>query len=95
MIELRKSKYITLQSPLMVESFEEPIDVNIVIFPIMNYKNELSNSVCTIITKEEFSKYEIVKQEVKSLVDVPKIPKEMQDLPLFKRFKDIFRQQER
>ena len=94
MIELRKSKYITIQSPLMVQSFEKPINVNIVIFPIMNYKNEISNSICTIITKEEFSKYEIVKQEVKSLVDVPKIPKEMQDLPLFKRFKDIFRHQE-
>ncbi|MBN2601565.1 MAG: hypothetical protein JXR87_06205 [Candidatus Marinimicrobia bacterium] len=66
MIELRKSKYITLQSPLMVESFEKPIDVNIVIFPIMNYKNELSNSICTIIKKEKFSKYKVVEQEVKS-----------------------------
>jgi len=94
MIELQKSKYITLQSPLMVESFEKPIDVNIVAFPIMNYKNELSNCICTIITKEEFSKYDVVKQEHKLSVDPLKIPKEVQDLPLFKRFKDIFRHQE-
>lgn len=91
MIELHKSKYITLQSPLMIDSFEKPIDVNIVAFPIINYKNELSNCICTLITKEELSKYEVVIQEVKPLADQLKIPREMQDLPLFKRLKDIFR----
>lgn len=91
MLELRKSKYMTLQSPLMIDSFEKPIDVYIVTFPIMNYKNELSNCICTLITKEELSKYEVVKQEVKPPADQLKIPREMQDLPLFKRLKDIFR----
>lgn len=91
LVELRKSKYITIQSPLMIDSFEKPIDVNIVAFPIMNYQNELSNCICTLITKEELTKFEIIKQEVKSQTDQPKISKEIQDLPLFKRFKDIFR----
>ncbi|MDO9548358.1 MAG: PAS domain-containing protein [Candidatus Marinimicrobia bacterium] len=95
MIELRKSKYITLQSPLMIDSFEKPIDVNIVAFPIINYKNEISNCICTIITKEELSRYEVVIQEVKPSTDPLKIPTELQERPLFKRFKDIFRQQER
>jgi len=91
MLKLRKSKYMTLQTSLMIESFEKPIDTNIVIFPIMNYKNELSNSICTLITKKELSKYEVVKQEINQFTDQLKIPKEVQDLPLFKRFTDIFR----
>ncbi|MBU4446381.1 MAG: hypothetical protein L6422_04065 [Candidatus Marinimicrobia bacterium] len=95
MLELRKSKYITLQSALMIDSFEKPIELNIVAFPIMNYKNKLSNCICILITKEELSKYEVVKQEVIPLADQLKIPREMQDLPLFKRLKDIFRHQDR
>lgn len=90
MLELRKAKYITLKSPLLIESTKPPIDGHLIIYPIMNYKNEISNCICTLVSEEELSEHQAVKTELKSSSGQNKISKEVQELPLFKRFSDLF-----
>ncbi len=93
--ELRKSKYVALQSPLSLDSFEEPIPVNLVIFPIVNYKNEISNCVCLLVTKEEMEKYtqKVIKESGKPDDSTAEVSKETHEASLFKRFRDIFQEQ--
>ncbi|HDP67326.1 MAG TPA: hypothetical protein ENN20_02365 [Candidatus Marinimicrobia bacterium] len=91
--ELHKSKYVMVQTPLMLDSFDDPIDVNIIIFPMTNYKNEISNCVCIFVTKEEMEKYTDVSKELKTTDRLRDNSKEVREMSLFKRFKDIFQEQ--
>ena len=90
MIELRKAKYITIKSPLLIESSAAPVHGHLIVFPIMNYKNEISNCICTLVSEEELSKHQTVKTELQSSSGRNKMSKEVQELPLFKRFSDLF-----
>jgi len=90
MLELRKAKYVTLKSPLLIESSALPVDGNLIVFPIMNYKNEISNCICMLASEEELLKHQAVKKEIKSPSGQNKMSKEVQELPLFKRFSDLF-----
>lgn len=91
--ELRKSKFVMVQTPLILDSFDEPIDVNIIIFPVMNYKNEISNCVCIFVTKEEMEKYTEAGKELKTTDSRRENSNEIREMSLFKRFKDIFQEQ--
>lgn len=93
--ELRKSKYMVLQSPLSLDSLEEPISVNLVIYPVVNYKNEISNCVCLLVTKEELEKYtqKVIKESGKPDDSATEVSKETYEASLFKRFRDIFQEQ--
>lgn len=91
--ELRKSKYVVVQSPLLLDSFDEPVDVNLIVFPVMNYKNEISNCVCIIVTEEEREKYTETGNQLKKTDGSQDISEEIHAMSLFKRFKDIFHEQ--
>ncbi len=92
-VELRKSKFSILESPMILDSMEEPINVNLVVYPIFNYKNEISNCICTLVSDEEVEQLE----QPTALPEILPQPKEtekkknLHEPQFFKRFTDIFR----
>jgi len=92
-IELRKSKYVTMRSSFNVESFEKPMDLYLVIYPIFNYRNEISNCICRIVSEEEFENLSSIKidKSVQAGKVVKSVPEGISELPMFTRFiKDVF-----
>jgi len=89
--ELKKSKYVILKSPLIIETSNLRIDVNMVIFSIFNYRNDISNCACVLLSEETFQQLAERKSSIAFKQESKKIPIEDQDLPLYKKFTDLFR----
>lgn len=92
--ELKKTKFVALKSPLNLDVMGQPADVNVVIYPILNYRNDVSGCVCVFETEEDF---EIIIQKRELIVEgVKPINKEIQQenhkLPVFKRLTNLFRE---
>jgi transcriptional regulator with PAS, ATPase and Fis domain len=92
--ELKKSKFVALKSPLNLAVMDQPTDVNVAIFPIVNYHKDISGCICVFETTEDFEKMigkkEKVIESIKS--EKEKDTKETHELPLFKRLTDLFRE---
>lgn len=89
--ELKKSKYVVLKSPLNTEVNEVKINFNVVIFPILNYRNDISNYACVFESEEMFREHAQRKSAFPFQHENKKIPAEVQDLPLYNKFKELFR----
>jgi len=92
--ELKKSKFIALKSPLTLDVMDQPADVNVVIFPIVNYHNDISGCICVFESVEDFEKMVGKKAKVIESIksEQEKETKESHELPLLKRLTDLFRE---
>ncbi len=92
--ELKKTKFIALKSPLTLDIMDQPTDVNVVIYPIVNYRNDISGCICVFETAEDFEK--IIDKKAKVIESIKsekeKDTKEIHELSLFKRLTDLFRE---
>jgi len=89
--ELKKSKYVVLKSPLNIEVNEVKINFNVVIFPILNYRTDISNYACVFESEEMFRKHAQRKSAFPFQHENKKIPTEGQDLPIYNKFMELFR----
>jgi len=89
--KLKKSKYVVLKSPLIIEAPDVKNNVNVVIFPIFNYRNDISNCACVLVSEETFQELAQRESSIAFQQENKKIPIEVQDLPLYKKFTDLFR----
>jgi transcriptional regulator with PAS, ATPase and Fis domain len=89
--ELKKSKYVILKSPLIIETSDIKNNVNVVIFPIFNYRNDISNCACVLVSEETSQQLAQRKSSIAIQQGSKKIQTEVQDLPLCKKFTDLFR----
>jgi len=92
--ELKKSKFVALKSPLSLDVMDQPTDVNVVIFPIVNYRNDISGCICVFESAEAFDKMIDKRAKVKDSIESEKEKdtKKTHELPLFKRLTDLFRE---
>lgn len=89
--ELKKSKYVILKSPLIIEATDVKNDVNVVIFSIFNYRNDISNCACVLVSEETFQQLAQRKSSIAIQQDSKKIQQEDHDSTIFKKFTDLFR----
>ena len=87
--DLKKSKYVVLKSPLITESTDVKNDVNVVIFPIFNYRNDISNCACVLVSEETFQ--QLAQRKSSIAIQEKEIPTEDQDISLYKKFIDLFK----
>ncbi len=89
--ELKKSKYVILKSPLIIEATDVKNDVNVVIFSIFNYRNDISNCACVLVSEETFQQLAQRKSSIAIQQDSKKIQTKVQDTPLYQKFTDLLR----
>ncbi|MCK4640255.1 MAG: hypothetical protein KAU06_02855 [Candidatus Marinimicrobia bacterium] len=89
--ELKKSKYVILKSPLIIETSDIKNNVNVVIFPIFNYRNDISNCACVLVSEETSQQLAQRKSSITFQQESKEISTEVRDIPLYKKFTDLFR----
>lgn len=90
--ELKQSKFVNLETKFKLDSFEKAVDVYLIVYPVLNYQNEVAGLVCRLESRENY--HDLIDSKSTSegqSGEKGKIAREIQDLPLFKRFSGMFR----
>jgi len=89
--ELKKSKYLLFKSPLILETIVEPVEVNVVVYSVLNHNNDISSCVCYFEDDATFKRMAEVKSGIRIEREKTKITKEAIDSSFVKKISGIFR----
>ncbi|HCK99700.1 MAG TPA: hypothetical protein DHW42_06315 [Candidatus Marinimicrobia bacterium] len=89
--ELKKSKYLLFKSPLILETIVESVEVNVVVYPVLNHHSDISSCLCYFEDDNTFKKMAEIKSGIRIEQEKTKIPKEAHDSSFLKKISDIFR----
>jgi len=89
--ELKKSKYLLFTSPLILETIVDPVEVNVVVYSVLNHNNDISGCLCYFEDDATFKKMVEIKSGVRIEQEKTKITKEAIESSFVKKISGIFR----